>query len=158
MEEPVETYFLKYAFPCTFVIRLRKQVDEPTFRMLEAAAMNGTPVDRTTLEGTYKKAFMRMKKVALELGKDYWSPEVIREYFVNRHNAVIAEDEGYKEAPATLRELCRTEHATVVDQRDGILVVQFGEGKTRTVSSVFVPDAKVGDRVVIHYGYAIEVE
>ena len=154
---PVEAYLLRYAFPCTFVIKMRDRVDDATFRMLEKNAIEGKPVDRHVLESVYKKAFGRMKQVAKDMSKtSYWDNEVIREYFVNRHNSMIADDLEYEAAPESIRELCKTVTAAVVEVRDGFLIVKYGAGKTRVVGSVFVPDARIGDSVIVHYGYAIE--
>ncbi len=136
---------------------MRGQVDDATFQLLEKNAIDGKPVARTVLERVYKKAFARMKQVAKDLGKaSYWDNEVIREYFVNRHNPMIARDPEYESAPESIRELCKTVTAKIVEKRDGFLIVKYGAGKTRVVGSVFVPEAKVGDEVILHYGFAIE--
>ena len=156
--ESVERLFLKYAFPCTFVIRQRGQVDDETFAKLERAALEGRKVGRTVLERVYKKAFARLRKVAKGLKeKGYWSERVVREYFLRRHNGMIAGDEDYRNAPKVLRELCKVVTAKVLEKGEGFLVVAYGKGKIRTVGSVFVPEAKIGDKVTIHYGYAVEV-
>ena len=155
-EETAESYFLKYAWPCTFIIRLRGKVDAATFSLLEKSALEGRPVERAVLERVYHKAMARMREVARKMGKnDVWDKEIVREYFVNRHNGMIAEDEAYQEAPASLREMCKTVKAKIADARPGFFVVVV-EGKPRTVSDIFVPDARIGDSVIVHYGYAIE--
>ncbi len=154
---PVETYFLRYAFPCTFIIRQRGRVSEHDFERLEKLAYSGKKPPRKLLENTYDRAFGRLKQVAKSMGrKSYWDYGVVREYFVNRHNSMIAEGDFYKAAPKEIRDLCKTRRARIVDGRDGFLVVRYGKGKTRVVSSAFLTNPKIGDTVIIHYGYAIE--
>lgn len=157
--ESVEHFFLRYAFPCTYVLKQRGDLDEATFDKIEDAVVNGTAIPRELLEKTYPNALRRMKVVAEELGRPVWSKDVVSTYFRQRHNDFIEEgDGGYKDAPQALRDFCRVEKAVVAEARAGFLVVRYGpENKIRTVSSAFVPTAKQGDRVAIHHGYAAEV-
>ena len=157
--ESVERFFLRYAFPCTYVLKQRGDVDEATFDEIEDAAINGAAVSRELLEQTYPNALRRMKIVAGELGRPLWSKDVVSTYFRQRHNDFIEEgDGGYKDAPQALKDFCRVEKAVVAEAREGFLVVRYGgENRIRTVSSAFVPAAKKGDRVSIHHGYAAEV-
>lgn len=154
---PVESYFLRYAYPCTFILKQRGQMDQATVDKLERCALENLPVQRSLLEGTYKKAFERIHKLAKEMGKDPWTHEVIRQYFQVRHNEIIdAGQDSYATAPESLKELCKVHTAKVLESREDFYVVGYGKGKTRVVASAFVPDAKVGDKIAIHYGYAVE--
>ena len=62
----------------------------------------------------------------------------------------------YATAPPSLKELSRVEKAEVKKKKDDALVVRYGD-KFRCVLNHFTPEAKEGDIVTIHYGYAIEV-
>lgn len=151
-----EVLFLKYAFPCSFIIMQRNEITQEEFNMLENAAKHDKVIPREILERVYKRAFEKIKIVAKEMNKDHWDIEVIKEYFVKRHNDMI--DKGmfdYGKAPATLKKLCKIHKATVLEVKDDMLIVSYPEGK-RVVMNHFVKDAKVGDIVTIHYGYAIE--
>ena len=66
---------------------------------------------------------------------------------------------GYSGYPI-LKELCKVYSAEIIEKRDDFLIVKYGDGKsmkTRVVGSFFVPEARVGSRVMIHHGYAVEM-
>ena len=150
-----ETYFLRYAYPCAFVIRQRAEIDDSLLEKLRKAAVNDEPVERELIEKIFFRAFRRIKKIAEELSKDCWDKEIIKEYFVNRHNKLIdAGIEEYSKAPKTLRELCKVYKAKVVEKKGDVIIVEYNS-KRRPVLSDFVK-AEVGDEVMIHYGYAVE--
>ena len=161
ISEPPEVLFLKYAFPCSFIILQRGEITQKEFDMLEDAAENNKIVSRKILERVYHKAFEKIKPIAKEMNKDYWDIEVIKEYFLVRHNKLI--DQGmfdYERAPETLKKLCKIHKAKVIDVKDDVLVVEYSDGNKkskRPVMNHFVKEAKVGDEVMIHYGYWIEV-
>ena len=152
-----EQLFLRYAVPCAFVLRQRGDVEDEMVAKLEMAAMGEEVVERDTIEKIFSAAFRRIDKVAKEMGKDRWDTEVIREYFLNRHNQFIAEGDGeYARAPQTLKDLCRVERAKVVSKHGSFYIVNLKDGKTRTVIPPFVHGAEVGDEIIIHYGYGVE--
>ena len=142
-----EVFFLKYAFPCSFIIKERRQIDEKTFHLLRDAALNNKAPD----------------KPLLEMKKDKWDLAVLREYFLKRHNRII--DNGmfaYKNAPESQKRLCKIHIAEIAEDKGDCFIVQYRENNrknkksTRVVLKELVPDAKIGDRVTIHYGYAVE--
>jgi hypothetical protein len=150
-----ETYFLRYAYPCLFIAKQRGEVDAALMESLRVSAVNDQPVDRALLEKVFFRAFRRMKAVADEMKKDVWDKEVIKDYFVDRHNMIIdAGLETYAKAPETLKNLCRVQTGKVVAKKGDILIVDLGSQR-RPVNSDFV-NAKVGDVVTVHYGYAVE--
>lgn len=152
----VESYFLRYAYPCAFIIRDRKEIDDKTMEIMKKAAIANKPLDKKLLGKVFHRAFKRISLLAKEMKKDKWDFEVIKRYFRERHNEEI--DKGvayYAHAPESLRELSKVVEAEIVDKMSGFFVVQY-EHKTRTVSSLFVSDANIGDKVTIHYGFAVE--
>lgn len=151
-----EVIFLKYAFPCSFIIKQRNEINDSTYYMLEDAAINNKVLSRKLLEQIFFRAFERIEKIAKELNKDKWDPEVIKEYFINKHNSII--DEGmysYAKAPESLKNLCKVHKAKVLKVQDDIAIVEY-ENKTRPVHTVLTPNIKENDLVTIHYGYAVE--
>jgi hydrogenase maturation factor len=129
---------------------------------LEEAAIKNITLPRERLEKVFHRAFEFIDKLAEEKGKDRWDEEVIREYFYSYHNEAIDKGEGtYAVAPEMLKELSRVEDAEVVDINGDVLVVEYEdrnkEIKTRNVLDHLVPEADVGDKVRIHYGYAVEI-
>ncbi|MDO8555568.1 MAG: hypothetical protein Q7R96_00145 [Nanoarchaeota archaeon] len=151
-----EVLFLKYAFPCAFIIRQRGEISFEEFQRLEFAAAHDDPLPRMVLEKIFFRAFQRIDKVATRLHKDRWDAEVIREYFVVEHNKII--DEGmysYMEAPSSLKELCKVQVGVVVAVDEETLVVEYN-GKRRPLLRLLLPQAQIGAKVLFHYGYAVE--
>ena len=152
-----EVLFLKYAFPCAFIIKQRGEINEFEHQILEDAAINNKVLERRLLEKVFFRAFERINKVAKELNKDKWDSEVIKEYFINKHNSII--DEGmysYAEAPESLKNLCKVHKAKVIKTKNNFLIVEYDNKKTRAASKDLVKNVKIGDYVTIHYGYAVE--
>ena len=98
-----------------------------------------------------------MEPIIKELGKDRWDLEVFKEYFLRKHNGMVEKGfEFSKEIPRTLKELCKVHRAEITNKNGDVLTVRYGD-RTRTVLNILVPNAKIGDVVTIHYGYACEV-
>lgn len=160
-ELSVEDYFLRYAFPCSFITLQRGRISQGEYEELERAAHGDGSVTREKLEKIFSPAIRRMKKLALEKGMRMWSMELLRAYYWKRHNEIIeAREESYAHAPEVLCELCRIVEGVVVGAPgvgdvDRAWVVKLSNGKTRPVMSL-CGLLKVGDRVMVHYGYACE--
>src|SRR3989344_4215586 len=152
-----EVLFLKYAFPCSFIIKQRGEINDIEFKMLESAAIYNKILPRKFLERVYFRAFQKIKKVADDLGRDIWDKEVIHEYFIKRHNSIIEDGMyAYAEAPDALKNLCKVHYAKVLKIEKDFLVVEYDYGKLRPVIKTLIPKVKKGDVETIHYGYACE--
>jgi len=152
-----EVLFLKYAFPCAFIIKQRAEISDFEHQILEDAAINNKVLERKFLEKIFFRAFERIEKLAKELNKDKWDYEVIKEYFTDRHNSII--DEGmysYAKAPESLKNLCKVHKAEIIQIKDDSLIVKYNKEKLRPVIKSLVKNVKIGDFVTIHYGYAVE--
>jgi len=151
-----EIYFLRYAFPCAFIALERGEIDRGTYRMLKVSAAESKIVKREILEKVFWRALKRLRVLAQQTGGNEWDLDVIKKYFRERHNQDIEKGVGiYAHAPESLKELSKVLEAKVIDKRQDCLIVKYSS-KTRTVSNMFVPDSKPGDRVTIHYGFAVE--
>jgi hypothetical protein len=151
-----EILFVKYAFPCAFILRERGEITKGELFKLEDAALHEKILPRPFLEKIFFRAFRRIQVLAMEMGKDKWDYDVIRAYFVTRHNEIILEGmETYARAPDSLKELCMVHESKIQSIRGDVLVVKYGK-KTRPVMGTMIPSPKVGEKVTIHYGYAIE--
>ena len=153
----VENFFLRYAYPCAYIIMQRGELSKQELDELEDIAIHNKPISRQRLENIFFRAFEHIERLAKLRNKSRWSPEVIQEYFYSYHNLVIDNGEGsYATTPPTLKELSKVDTAEVTYKTDNVLTVQFN-GKIRNVVDSFVPEARVGDRVRIHYGFAVEL-
>tara|TARA_Y100000310_G_C20641106_1_gene793935 strand:+ start:744 stop:1214 length:471 start_codon:yes stop_codon:yes gene_type:complete len=152
-----EVIFLKYAFPCSFILRQRNEITQQQYDQLEDAAINNTTLPKELLEKYFHRAFERISKLAIQNNKDKWDLEIIKKYFLENHNEIIEEGMySYAKAPNTLKELCKVQKAKIIDIIDDNLIVEFNN-KTRPVMNVLTPNAKIGDTATIHYGYAVEI-
>jgi len=149
----VEHYFLRYAFPCAYIIKDQGEINEEEFQELYNSAKNLTPISREKLEKVFFRAFKKMRKHY----SDVWVKKNIANYFKIKHNKEIDNKEGYyKTASEDICKLSKVFKAKVIEKRGVTLLVQYSEGKRRVFND-FV-DAQVGDFVFIHFGYAIESE
>jgi len=159
-----EEIFFRYAFPCTGDLLDIRAISEEDYRKMERYAKRGETPRRQELERIYKNAIRRMKIVAGELKKPLWDLNVVREYFLRRHNEFIDNGEGaYKDAPHSIRELCKVRIGKVVgkevrkeeNNRIIIYVVEY-EGKKERIIGNYCPYAEIGDRISFHWKTAIE--
>ena len=151
-----EEYFFRYAFPCSEVLLQLKRIDQEDYDSLEKMLLKGEVPSRSDLERIFPVAFERIKRLAGKMGRDYWDFDVISEYWLRDHNDVIDRGEGiYGVASESFKKLCRVNVADIVERKGDNLIVEYDGGK-RVVSDVLVRDVNVGDKVRIHYGYAVE--
>jgi len=153
----VEAYFLKYAFPCAFITLQRGAINQKTYDRLEKAAVRGDSLTRKELEKVFAAADRRMDILVRERGYKKWSFELVQDYYWKWHDRFIKDGEGsYRFAPKVLKELCRVLSGTVVRVRKEAAVIRFKGGKTRPVMTALTGPLKKGDKVIVHYGYAVE--
>ncbi len=99
-----EQYFLKYAFPCAYVLLEQKKITKEQYLELERAFFENAVVPKEQLESMFKAAFRRLKA----LSNDYWDIEVLRHYFHSYHNKCIEENEGdYSKFSKEFKEDCK---------------------------------------------------
>ena len=85
--------FLKYAFPCAFVARQRKEITQEEHDLLEKMACEKTLLDMKLVERVFSRAVERMNKNADEKNIPRWSEAAVRAYFVDNHNELIDSDQ-----------------------------------------------------------------
>lgn len=155
-KKSAERYFFKYAFPCAQIkVRLRSLTPEKYEKLKELFLENSAP-SKEILEKTFPPAFRRIKELAEKQNRNLWDFKVIKEYWKKNHNEVIDQGDGmYGIASETFKDLCKIHEADVKDKNKDTLIVSYN-GKERAVSGFLVPEAVVGDKVRIHFAYAIE--
>ena len=146
-----ESYFLKYAFPCAEVLKDLRRITEKDFEKAKKAAFSNKTLPKRYLEKIFKNAVIRMKKI----DKNCWNIATIRKYFLDEHNKVIDREEGeYKRLPEAIKQLCRIKTGKVIEIKKGILITKVKNEKINLVPLYKNP--KKGDKVIIHYGFAVE--
>jgi hypothetical protein len=152
-----ERYFLKYAYPCSFVLVEQARISEQKRKELEKKLLESKPIDRNKLEKIFPAAFKRIRQLAREMKKDAWDLAVIKEYFFGeKHNDFIDKNDGmYAIFGPTFKELCKVHKAEIIAKKDNVLAVKYGSVE-RNVFATLVPDAKKGDKVTVHLAFAIE--
>ena len=152
----VETYFFKYAFPCAQIKLKLHSLRQEEYNILKEIFLQGKAPSKQELEKTFPPAFRRLKKLAEQTGKQVWDIETLKQYWEINHNQVIDEGEGmYGIASEEFKDLCKIHTAEIIEKQDNKLIVQYNN-KQRTVSSFLVPNANIGDKVRIHFAYAVE--
>lgn len=156
MKKEAERYFFKYAFPCAFLKLERKEITKKEYGEMEEKFCEGNTISKSKLERIFKPAFVRIKRLAKRMNKDYWNFDVIKEYWLNEHNRIIdSNEEAYSETTSAFKDLCRIHKAEVTEKKENSLIVSY-RGKKRRVYNTIVQDAREGNKVTIHFAYAIE--
>lgn len=152
----VERYFFKYAFPCAQVKARLGSLNQEEYEKLKEIFLENKCPDRETLEKLFPPAFRRLRKLAEKMNKDVWDFSVISEYWKKNHNEIIDGGEGmYGTANDEFKDLCKIHTAVITEKKGSNLIVNYG-GRERAVSGFLVQDVKIGERVRIHFAYAIE--
>ena len=155
---PLEVVFLKFAFPCAFIALQRGRITREQFNTLEDAAVNNKVLGRGDLEKYFSPAFRRMKRLAVKKSLKVWSRELMEEYYLTEHNRIIDEGvEDYGSAPPVLKELCKVISGGVTNVRGSTARVGLDNGKTRAVNLDLVGPVGKGERIFVHYGYAVGI-
>jgi hypothetical protein len=155
------TLFLRFALHC-IAKSVGKTITQEEYEQLKRVAINDEEVDEKRLEAIFPKASERMS--AHYPRRDIWTREVIEDYFENGvHNKIIAK----LDEPEMAKDLCMVHVARVVSVEGRLLQVSYQgsellserfRGKRRVkVENPYLPEAKVGDAVRIHRGYASEL-
>ncbi|MBW3012425.1 hypothetical protein KY311_04520 [Candidatus Woesearchaeota archaeon] len=149
--EPVELYFLKFAYPCSEILRdLGKITDNDVEKLKQHMEKRQIP-EREYLEKVFSAAVNRIKKSNGRI----WDKKIIRKYFVEEHDDVIDSNEGsYAVLNDKIKNLCRVKKAELVRQKGRIFLAKTGK-EERPVICLY-DNPKVGDNVLIHYACAVE--
>jgi hypothetical protein len=152
-----KNYFFKYAFPCAHLKLERGDITQEEHESLKKKFLENNPPSKENLERVFAPGFVFIKRLAKKMGKDHWDIEVQKEYWEKEHNEIIKRKEGnYSKFPEALNNLCKISVGEIKKNKNGLLLVKYNKDKKRVVKNSLIPNAKVGDKIKIHYGYAIE--
>ncbi|MBW2987727.1 hypothetical protein KY336_04205, partial [Candidatus Woesearchaeota archaeon] len=144
-----EVYFLRYAYPCAKDL-LGKSLKQEDIDKMRNSVLENSPLPREYLEGIFKNAIKGMKKIN---ASDYWSIETIRAYFWIEHEKNLQ----HLEKMPMLKERCLVKRGKINEQlKHGFYKVQFTDGKTRNITLELLPEARLGDDVLVHRAHAVE--
>ena len=158
----IERYFFKYAFPCAQVKLKLGSITPEKYEKLKQIFLENSSPNKQELENAFPPAFKRIKKLTEKKHKKIWDSEVIREYWIKNHNEVINQGDGmYGIASEQFKDLCKIHVAEVIEISPStkelrVIYNNNQEKKSRIVSSFLVPNINVGDKVRIHFAFAVE--
>jgi len=151
-----ERYFFMYAFPCAHLKLERGDINEEEYKNLEKMFLNNDSPTREVLERIFSPAFFWIKQIAKRENKDIWDFDVIKKYWETEHNEIIDKGKGvYAKFPKSLKDLCKIQNAEVIDKHGNFLKVKYNQSERGVFDSI-LSNIKIGDKVRIHYAYAVE--
>ncbi|MBN1275608.1 hypothetical protein JXA12_04950 [Candidatus Woesearchaeota archaeon] len=160
MPDSAASYFLKYAYPCAYVLCDQGRLSEKDHERLQQAAIEKQDVPFEDLERFFPAAFRRLREVAKKRGLHPYSYEAIRAYFREEHNRYIDAGDGtYAAAPYEFREFCKVKELPVLEKKtiDGKLFLKVGKNPDRWVQAPFFKDVETGVVVAVHHALAVDL-
>ncbi|GEM_PF-2006558 len=148
--------FLKYAIPsfesyaCSMAANIRgeKRSKEDLENAIKHVT-KGEPLEKP-IEKLFPFAVNTLR--ALAMGKPV-TDKKIREYFLIYHRGIVEENPVHKTEEDLINDIAWP--AVVKEVKDKIAKVETPIGEME-VKLDLLPDAKVGDKISVHYGYACE--
>jgi len=152
-------YFFSYAYPCSETLRDLGKLSNEEQDKLKKDFTNGNIPKREILEKSFPKAFERLDNLAKSMKRSRWDMEVLQTYWREEHNIIIDLEKGvHTNNSLVLKDLCKVHKAKIIQKvKEDLLKVVYNENQTRFVLNWIVPNAKIGDIVTIHYGFAVEI-
>lgn len=153
-------FFLRYAFPCAYVLCDHGRLSAQEYDFLQHAAVHGVDVPFEKLEVFFPEAFRRIRVTAKKRDLDPFSLPAIRAYFREDHNTIIDEGDGmYAKMPKEFCDFCKVKELVVLEKKlvDDKLFLRIG--KQRWVQAPFFSPVgvRVGDIVTVHHALAVEL-
>lgn len=131
--------FLKYAIPCSSTLVMRGSVSQEVIDELKRKVIANEEITEN-LHDIFKVASVMCSATALDMGKTEIDAEVIREYFINRH------DKAVKERWDLMKDFDK--------DKCKVRVVTYESGTD--LKEEFCSGVEPGDQVAVHYDYVIE--
>jgi hypothetical protein len=158
LEMRAEDCFLRYAFPCAYVLHQRGDISREQLNSLKMCLYSSKEVPRDDLQ-VFNLAIERIERYSGR--EDIWDVEVIRNYFRNGHNLDIDNGDGnYANYEKEFRDLCKVYRGAVVKEIDlkGRHFVEVICGDRRVKAFNDLVRAKKGDVVYVHHNQVVELE
>lgn len=143
-----EIFFLRYAFPCSFILILRKEITKEKQELFYRSAKD----EQLHLS---KKEIERIFWRPMKFIKSISNLESVQRYWRFDHNTHIKQ-KGFQDFEEKFEKLCRVIPCEVLDSTENRAIVRsdFFDG-TMELKKDFV-NVKPGDKVTKHYDYICE--
>lgn len=144
--------FLKYAFPCGQVLINRGNISQEFHDEIKEAIVKNKQLKEDYIQ-PFKVALFFLTEIAKKQGKNVIDKEVIHGYYFERHDDVVKWRAEVK--PDVIVDLCRVKPGKILNiDKEATVETPIG---TLEIKMDFIPNAKVGDFITVHYDYGCEI-
>jgi hypothetical protein len=151
IEEKSRKLFMRYALPCAGTLVKRCSISQDKVdSWIEMIRKDVVPPKGSEL--TFKVAVSACTLIAMENGKKIIDEEVIRDYYLFRHDSMI--DRRYEEMGDFDPVACRIRSGVVEHVADGFALVKNALG-VHSYRTDYCPVSK-GDLVTTHWDFVVE--
>ncbi len=160
MDYTPQQYFLRYAWPCAYVLCELGSLKKAVHDRLQDVAINNKDISFDELEEYFPEAFRRMSIVAEKKNIPLRSIRLIKEYFLVDHQDFIDAGDGtYGKMPKTFCEFCKVKKKVVLDTKiiDNKLFLQTDTNVWNYAPFFKLNEIKKGTKVTIHHALAVEI-
>jgi len=144
--------FLKYAFPCGKVLVSRGNITKEFLDEIKESIVKNKPLKEDYIK-PFKVALFFSSDIAKKQGKKIIDEEVIHKYYLEGHDEVVEWRADLK--PDIVVSSCRIKPGKILNtNKDATVKTPIG---TMEVKLDFIPNAKIGDFITVHYDYGCEI-
>ena len=144
--------FLKYAFPCGKVLVNRGNISQEFLDEIKEGIVNNKRLKEDYLK-PFKIALFFMTDIAKKQGKTIIDEEVIHKYYFEKHDKVVKWRADMK--PDIVVNSCRIKPGKILNiNKHATVETAIG---TMKIKLDFIPTAKIGDFISVHYDYGCEI-
>lgn len=151
IKEEDRMLFMKYAVPCAGTLVKRGKLQQEDVNNLVDVLKNDGKMPENC-EKNFTVAMAACSLIAMDGGKSVVDSDVIREYFLLKHDDVI--DKRYEEMGDFDPEACRTRMGIVLSVEKNRAMVLTSQGKDNYRNDF--TDVKEGDSVIVHWNFIVE--
>ena len=152
IKEDSRLLFMKYALPCAGTLVKRGQVAQKDVDRLINIVKNGGKIPKD-VEKIFKVAFSACSLLAIDRKKNNIDSDVIREYFLRKHDDVI--DKRHAEMGDFDPESCRIRIGSCESVENGFATVITSQGKKKYRTD-FITNPRKNDIVITHWDFIVE--
>jgi len=142
-----EIFFLKYAFPCSFILLLRKEITKEEQELIyRSAREEKLYLPKNKIERIFWRVFKFVKSTS--------DLKTVQRYWWFDHNKHLKQGK-FKDFEERFEKLCMVIPCEILGLKNGAIVKSEFFDRTVELKTDFV-DVKPGDKVTKHYNYICE--